>query len=72
LKTIWEFLGNVFKAQATIQEYDQKTMLTMLLHVYFHLNHVNVQVGRIINHKEEDFFGQDVSNDDVIFFYYEK
>ncbi len=48
--------------------YDQKTMLTMLLHVYYHLNHVNVQVGQIINHKEEDFFGQDVSNNDLIFF----
>jgi hypothetical protein len=43
-------------------------MLTMLLHVYYRLNHVNVQVGWIINHKEEDFFNQDVSNDDVIFF----
>jgi hypothetical protein len=40
----------------------------MLLHAYYHLNHVNVQVGQIVNHKEEDFFGQDVSNDDVIFF----
>jgi hypothetical protein len=61
LKTIRKFLGNVSKAQATIQEYDQKTMLNMVLLVYYHLNHFNVQVGQIINHKEEDFFSQDVS-----------
>jgi hypothetical protein len=31
-------------------------MLLMLLHVYYHLNHVDVQVGQINNHKEDDFW----------------
>ncbi len=39
----------------------------MLLHVYYHLNHVDVQVGQVNNHEEDDFFGQTISNDDVIF-----
>jgi hypothetical protein len=42
-------------------------MLPMLLHVYYHLNHVNLQVGQVNDHKENDFFGQAISNDDVIF-----
>lgn len=48
-------------------KYDKKTMLPMLLHVYYHLNHVNIRVGQVNNHKEDDFFGQAISNDDVIF-----
>jgi hypothetical protein len=43
-------------------------MLPVLLHVYYHLNHVDVQVDQVNNHKGDDFFGQTISNDDVIFF----
>jgi hypothetical protein len=43
-------------------------MLPVLLHVYYHLNHVDVQVDEVNNHKEDDFFSKTISNDDVIFF----
>jgi hypothetical protein len=45
IKVVNEFVGNDAMTQGIMKEYDQNIVLTMFLHVYFHLNHVSASIS---------------------------
>ncbi len=45
IKVVNEFVGNDAMTQGIMKEYDQKIVLPMFLHVYFHLNHVSASIS---------------------------
>ncbi len=45
IKVVNEFVGGDAMTQGIMKEYDQKIVLPMFLHVYFHLNHVSASIS---------------------------
>jgi hypothetical protein len=45
IKIVHEFVGNDAMTQGIMNEYDQKIVSPMFLHVYFHLNHVSASIS---------------------------
>lgn len=62
-----KIVGNDTLAQVIVKEYDEKVMLPLFLQVYFHLNPIVALIVEVINFENDNFFGQQVSNEHVIF-----
>jgi len=65
MKIIWDFVGDSLALQV-VAEYDVKIVYPLLVQAYFHLDLVKVVVESIVVEDDDNFFGQNIYNDDAI------
>jgi hypothetical protein len=65
MKVIWDFVGNSFTFQV-VAKYDAKIVCPLLVQTYLHLNPVKAVVKSVVVEHDENFFGQNIFNDDAI------
>jgi len=65
MKVIWDFVGNSLALQV-VAEYDVKIVYPLLVQTYFHLNLMKAIVELVVFKDDDNFFGQNIYNDDAI------
>jgi hypothetical protein len=65
MKVIWDFVGDSL-AFRIVAEYDVKIVYPLLVQTYLHLNLVEALVKSFVVEDDENFFGQNIFNDDAI------
>ncbi len=65
IKVIRDFLGDSLAHQVVI-EYDVKIMYPLLVQTYLHLNPMKAIAELIVVEDDDNFFGKNIFNDDVI------
>jgi len=65
MKVIWDFVGDSLALQV-VAEYDVKIVYPLLVQAYFRLDLVKVVAKSIGVEDDDNFFGKNIYNDDVI------
>ncbi len=65
MKIMWDFVGDSLALQV-VAKYDAKIVYPLLVQTYLHLNLVKVVVKLVIVEDDDNFFRQNIFNDDAI------